>query len=367
MADDEDDSQKTEDPTPRKLEKAKQKGQTSSSQEIKNWAVLLGGSVMLAALAPWMMMGVTRTSVPFIEQAHDIPLELGSISPLLGGILLELLIYMSPFFGILVLLAIISNVAQTGFIMAPEKIKPDLKKLSMVGGLKRMFSARSLMEFFKGLFKLSVVTLVAYAMAIPFMDDIALMPGYSLMEILDRIYVMSITITAGAAGVMTAIAILDFIYQKYEFTKQMRMSRQEVKDEYKQTEGDPHVKARIRKIRAERAQQRMMQNVPEADVVVTNPTHYAVALTYKMEEMQAPRLVAKGVDNLAFRIREVAEANEVPIVENPPLARALYASVELDEEIPVEHYQAVAEVISFVMQAKTNRRGTRGRGGPTIN
>lgn len=367
MADDEDESQKTEEPTDRKLQKAKQKGQISSSQEVKNWAVLLGGTLLLASLAPWMMMGVARTSIPFIEKAHDIPLEPGAIPSMLGGVLLQMLIYMSPLFGVLMLLAIIANVAQTGFIMAPEKIKPDLKKLSLVAGLKRMFSARSLMEFFKGLFKLSVVTLVATVMAIPYMDDVVLMPGYPLMAILDRMYLMSITITAGAAGVMTAIAILDFIYQKYEFTKQMRMSRQEVKDEYKQTEGDPQVKARIRKIRAERAQQRMMQSVPEADVVVTNPTHYAVALTYKMEEMYAPKLVAKGVDNLAFRIREVAEANEVPIVENPPLARALYASVELDEEIPVEHYQAVAEVISFVMQAKTNRRGTRGRGGPTIN
>ena len=360
----EDDSQKTEEPTPRKLQKAKQKGQVSSSQEVKNWVILLGGAVMLAALAPWMMNGVVNTSYAFIDQPHAIPIESETMTPMLAGILFNLLIYTAPLFGALLLLSIFANIAQTGFIMAPEKLKPELKKISLIAGVKRMFSMKSMMEFFKGLFKLSVVSVVCYAVAIPFMDDLELMPGYSLMAILDRTYAVSVAITAGAAGVMTAIAILDFIYQKYEFTKSMRMTRQEVKDEYKQTEGDPQVKARIRKLRAERAQQRMMQSVPDADVVVTNPTHFAVALSYKMDNMAAPKLVAKGVDNLAFRIREIAEANQVPIVENPPLARALYATVELDAEIPVEHYQAVAEVISYVMQMKNNRRGG---GGPTIN
>ena len=152
--------------------------------------------------------------------------------------------------------------------------------------------------------------------------------------------------------VMTAIAGLDYLYQRYLFMKQMKMSKQDVKDEHKQSEGDPQVKARIRKLRAERAQRRMMAAVPEADVVITNPTHYAVALMYKMEEMTAPKLVAKGVDSLAFRIRQVAEENDVPLVENPPLAWALYSAVELDEEIPPEHYKAVAEVIGYVLRLR---------------
>ena len=163
---------------------------------------------------------------------------------------------------------------------------------------------------------------------------------------------IAILISAGTIAVMTAIAALDFMFQKYQFTKQMRMSKQEVKDEHKQSEGDPQVKARIRALRQQRARERMMAAVPEADVVITNPTHYAVALKYDMEEMPAPKLIAKGIDTLAFRIREVAEEHDIPIVENPPLARALHASVELDEEIPPEHFVAVAEVIGYVMRMK---------------
>ena len=215
-----------------------------------------------------------------------------------------------------------------------------------------MFSMKSMVEFLKGILKLSVLGFISFSMAVPWVLDIAVMPDFELGGILDRIYVVSLSIIAGSLMVMFVIAALDFAYQKFDFTKSMRMSRQEVKDEHKDSEGDPQIKARIRKIRAERAQQRMMANVPDADVVVTNPTHYAVALEYKMDNMHAPRLVAKGVDSLAFRIREVAEENEVPIVENPPLARALYAAVELDEEIPVEHYQAVAEIIGYVMGLK---------------
>jgi len=170
--------------------------------------------------------------------------------------------------------------------------------------------------------------------------------------VLDRIHEIALVIAAATVMVMTVIAALDFMYQRYNQYKNLRMTKQEVKDEHKQSEGDPHVKARIRRLRQERAQQRMMAAVPEADVVITNPTHYAVALEYKMETMPAPRLVAKGVDSLAQRIRETAEEHEVPLVENPPLARALYAAIELDEEIPAEYYQAVAEVIGYVMRLK---------------
>lgn len=360
----EDQSQKTEDPTARKLSKAKQKGQVGSSQEVKNWVILLGGTMMLAMLAPWMMRGVTNMSLIFIEQPDSITVEFGAMAPLLSQVLLKVAVIVAPVFGVLMLMALVANVAQSGLIYAPSKIKPDWKKVSPFSGLKRMFSLRSVVEFLKGIFKLSVVTMVAYGMAIPFVDDIAVMPDYSIAAMLDKLHVVVISITTGAVIVMTVVATLDFLYQKFEFTKSMRMSRQEIKDEYKDTEGDPHVKARIRKLRTERAQQRMMANVPEADVVVTNPTHYAVALSYKMDDMQAPRLVAKGVDSLAFRIREVAEEHDVPVVENPPLARALYAAVELDEEIPVEHYQAVAEVIGYIMKLKGNAPGD---GGPTIN
>jgi flagellar biosynthetic protein FlhB len=168
-----------------------------------------------------------------------------------------------------------------------------------------------------------------------------------------------VQLVVGTVAVMTVIALLDFAYQKYTFMKEQKMTKQKVKDEHKhkQSEGDPQVKARIRQLRAQRARQRMMAEVPDADVVVTNPSHYAVALKYNMEEMPAPKLVAKGMDFVAFRIREVAEENDIPIIENPPLARALYASVELDEEIPPEHYKAVGEVIGYVMRLRGELQG----------
>lgn len=360
---DEDDSQKTEDPTGRKLSKAKEKGQTGSSTEIKNWSVLFGGAMSLTLIAPWTMNGITDISRVFIERPEDIPVEIGSIAPMAVEISLQMLIYTSPVFAVLILLAIASNVGQVGLIYAPSKIMPDWKKLSLFAGFKRMFSIRAVVEFLKGIAKLSVVTLVSYSMAIPYFSDVEVMPDFSTAAMLDRMYIVAIVVTVGAVLVMTVLGVFDLLYQKFEFTKSMRMSRQEIKDEYKDTEGDPQIKARIRQLRSERAQRRMMANVPEADVVVTNPTHYAVALSYKMDDMQAPRLVAKGMDSLALKIREVATENDVPIVENPPLARALYASVELDAEIPVEHYQAVAEVIGYIMKLKGKKPG----GGRTLN
>ena len=358
---DEDDSQKTEEPTGRKLGKAKEKGQTGSSTEIKNWAVLFGGAMALTLLAPWTMNGITEISLVFVERPEAIPVEIGALTPLIVETALQMLLYVSPTFALLLVLAIVSNLGQTGWIYAPSKIMPELKKISLMAGVKRMFSVRSVVEFVKGILKLSLVGFVAYSMALPYLTDVAVMPDFSTAAMLDRLYIVAIIVTVGSVLVMTVLSVFDLLYQKFEFIKSMRMSRQEIKDEYKDTEGDPQIKARIRQLRAERAQRRMMANVPEADVVVTNPTHYAVALSYKMEDMQAPRLVAKGMDSLALKIREVAEENDVPIVENPPLARALYASVELDEEIPVEHYQAVAEVIGYIMKLKGKKPGGGGR------
>jgi len=357
----EDDSQKTEDPTARKLAKAREKGQVGTSQEVKSWAILFGAAMGLAVLAPWTMSRVASYSVGFLQHIEDISVTRGSMPLLMGDVLLEMGIVLSPLFAMLMVLAIVANVAQTGFLMAPSKLVPSLDKISLLKGLKRMFSWRSVVEFLKGLFKLTVLGVVCFFMAAPWMQDIALMADHDILDTLDRLYIVALSIAAGAVMVMFVVAVVDFVYQKFEHTKSMRMSRQEIKDEHKDTEGDPQIKARIRKIRAERAQQRMMANVPEADVVVTNPTHYAVALEYKMDNMHAPKLVAKGVDSLALKIREVAEENDVPIVENPPLARALYAAVELDEEIPVEHYQAVAEIIGYVMGLKGNKSGGNGQ------
>jgi flagellar biosynthesis protein FlhB len=352
MADEEDDSQKTEDPSDKKLSKARSKGQVASSQEVKSWAVLLAGTAGIVFMAPFVSNQIRLISQPYLANFAGMPTDFESLRGNLAQTVIDVTLILSPFFLMVVVFALAGNLLQFGFLVAPEKIKPDISKLSLVSGVKRMFSSRSVIEFLKGIFKLIIVATVSIGLTIPMLHDIPLLPGSSMGTILDRINEICIMIAGGTIAVMTAVALLDFAYQQYQFTKSMKMSKQEVKDEHKQSEGDPAVKGRIRALRQQRARERMMGNVPKADVVITNPTHYAVALQYDIESMSAPRLIAKGVDSLALRIREVAEEHDIPIVENPPLARALHAAVELDEEIPPEHFIAVAEVIGYVMRLK---------------
>ncbi|MBL6927584.1 MAG: flagellar biosynthesis protein FlhB [Rhodospirillales bacterium] len=348
----EDDAQKTEEPSPKKLQKARDKGNVATSQEIKSWGMLLAASMALFIMAPDIMSGVKQTGATFLQAPHAIDINPEQLRLVFVRVILDLVVILGPFIGILVVAALASNAGQTGFLFAPSKIKPEISKISLIKGIKNKFSVRQMVEFVKGLIKLALVAIVALGLVLPLFGDLKLLPMTNLVFTLQRLHLVVMWLFGGTIAVMTAIAILDFMYQKYNHTKKLRMSKQELKDEHKQSEGDPHIKAQIRKIRTQRARMRMMAAVPEADVVVTNPTHYSVALKYDMEEMSAPVLVAKGMDSLAFRIREVAEENEIPIVENPPLARALYAAVELDEEIPPEHFKAVAEVIGYVMRLR---------------
>ena len=348
----EDDSQKTEKPTPKKLQKARQKGQVAQSQEIKSWAMLFAATASLLLLAPALMDGIRRTGLLFLDKPDEFHLGMREVQLLFYQLAFELMKIVDPLMAVLMIIALIGTAGQFGFLVATSKIKPELKKINPIKGLKSKLSIRQLVEFVKGIIKLSVVAAVALGLAIPLLDDLALAPTTEFILTVKRLHLVALWITGGTVAVMTVVAVLDYLYQKYTHTKQLRMTRQEVKDEFKQSEGDSQVKAQIRKVRNQRARQRMMAAVPEADVVVTNPTHYAVALKYEMEEMAAPKVVAKGVDALALKIREVAEESDVPIVENPPLARALYASVELDEEIPSEHFKAVAEIIGYVMRLR---------------
>ncbi len=349
---DEDDASKTEEPTEKKLSEAKRKGNVAQSQEIKHWGVLLAATATLVMLAPFMATNIRMTVLPFIEQPHAYNFDFEDLRLTLWNTIGDIFIVLLPFLSLMIVAALTANIGQFGLNVSGEKIKPDLSKISVLKGLKRLFSVRTVVEFVKGIMKLVIVSAVAAFLAMPLLGDIELLTQVSFLYSLDKIHTIAIMMTAGTVGVMTVIAALDFVFQKFQNMKQLRMTKQEVKDEHKQQDGDPQVKARIRRVRMERAQQRMMQAVEEADVVITNPTHYAVALSYKMSEMAAPKLVGKGVDHLAFRIRDVAAANDIPLVENPPLARALYASVELDEEIPAEHFKAVAEVIGFIMRKR---------------
>ncbi len=348
----EDDASKTEDPTDKKLSKAREEGQVSQSQEIKSWATFFSAALFVLFIGPYFAKSLVGPIRHFITDGYQISVDKQNIVLVFETLVENMGIRILPLLFAFMITAVMSGVVQTGLIWAPKKIQPKLSNISLQKGLKNKFSSKAVVELVKTIFKMSLVGAAAFLVVWPIYADVELLPSYDVFQLLELMYKVAIYILISVTALMTLIAALDFAYQRYSFMKQMRMTKQEVKDEHKQAEGDPQVKAKIRQLRMERARQRMMAAVPDADVIVTNPTHYACALSYKAENMMAPKLVAKGMDTLAFKIREIAEANEVPIVENPPLARALYASVEIDEEIPAEHYAAVAEVIGYVMRLK---------------
>jgi flagellar biosynthetic protein FlhB len=343
MSDDNTDaSQKTEDPSQKKLDDSRKKGQVAKSQEVSHWFMLLAFTAMIGVFGASITRGVTGSMTRFIESPHAIRIDRES----LVGLAVEILIDVG------LLLAVLSSFLQIGWLVSAESLTPKLEKLSLKKGLKRLFSVKSLAEFGKGIAKLTIVAVVIIILMSPRREMIPQIATMEVPQLLLLLQDLAVQILVGVLSVMAVIAGGDFLFQKYQHTKQLMMSKQELKDEYKQSEGDPMVKGRLRQLRAEKSRRRMMAAVPEADVVVTNPTHYAVALKYDAETMEAPVLVAKGADEIALRIRELAKKHDIPIMENPPLARALYGGVELDQPIPPQHYTAVAEVIGYVMRLR---------------
>ena len=345
-----DDSQKTEEPTAKKLEESRKKGQVALSREVNNWLMLMAGTVLIAAFSPWLFSNLVELLRAYLEQAHAIPQMPGGMHIALGEGMKQVVFLMAFPFIMFVFMAFVGPFLQVGPLFAPESIKPKLNKISPIQGFKRLFSLRSLMEFAKGVLKIIVIGVIGVILLMPYFDKFEHLIGLPIPYLLDELKSLIIRLMTGVLVIMLIVAVIDLAYQRYEHHKKMKMSRQEIKDEFKQTEGDPHVKARLRQLRSERGRQRMIQAVPTADVVITNPTHYSIALKYDSENMEAPICVAKGIDEVALRIREVAKEHNIELYENKPLARALYDTVELDEMIPTEQYQAVAEIISYVFK-----------------
>jgi len=352
MSEGEDDAQKTEDATPKKIEESRKKGQVALSREVNNFLMLLAGTMLIAVMAGPVFSDLGILMRGYIAQSHAIPADIGGISELLGGSLIKILKILSLPLMLFFAFAFFGPFLQIGPLWAPEAIKPSLSKISLIKGFGRIFSMRSLMEFVKGMIKIGLVAVVGTIILYPFYDKMEHLIDIPMVSVLAEMQILVVRLMIGVLIVVFVIAAIDLVYQRYEHHKKMKMSKQEIKDEYKQSEGDPHVKARLRQLRAERARQRMVQAVPEADVVITNPTHYAIALKYNPDEMGAPVCVAKGVDDVAARIREIAKEHDITLFENKPLARALFDSVDIDEAIPTEHFQAVAEVISYVFKLK---------------
>ncbi len=349
MAEGEDKSQKTEQPTDRKLQKAKEEGDVPKSQEISGWFTLAAGLAIFAFMASSVSSDLADLLKIFLARPHEMSLDVGSALQLAAATGMRLVAVLGLAFLALMIAAIAGNLAQTGLMFTPKKLAPKLDKLNPIEGVKRMFGPQGWMNFFKGVGKMA---LVAGAIAIvlwPRRDDLMALPAAAPIAILNEVYDASIQLLIAALIVYAVIAAVDFAFQKREFIERNKMSMKEIRDEFKETEGDPMVRAKLRQIRQERAQRRMMAKVPEAAVVITNPTHYAVALEYEQGRTPAPIVIAKGVEEVALRIRELAGEHDIPIVEDPPLARALYAVAELEEPIPPEHYAAVAKVIGYVL------------------
>ncbi len=352
MASDADDSQKTEEPTAKKLADARQRGDVSVSREIVNLAAILLLTLSIALFVPFIFKDLVQKTTYFIEFAHVIQFDMQSLKDTFHVLLAHMAFWVLPFGVGSMLILIFANLSQNGLILSSEALALKFNRINPVTGFKQMMSLRRLVELAKDVFKLIFLFSIGGALVMSILSYIDVTADFSASGILDDIYQWILLMLLGSLILMVPVAILDFTFQKLQHIKKLRMTKQEVKDEHKQTEGDPEVKARIRRIRHERHSKRMMQNVPTADVVITNPTHYAIALAYDPESMEAPKVVAKGQDLIAMRIRQIAEENNVAIYSDPPLARALYATVEIEQEIPEAHYLAVAEIIRYVFQLK---------------
>lgn len=352
MADDRDDSQRTEDPTQKRLQDAREKGEFPRSQDVVTFATL---SAATFAIVVW---GGEAGSVfvdrfgGFLAHPETFDASAGGMLSLAWGIVTALAAILAIPFAAMLIGAIGGNIVQAPLVLSAEKLKMDFSKLSPGKGVARLFGGEALVNFAKGLIKLGCAGAAAVWAVMPSSQSLISLvaadpraAGASALELTTRML-------GAVLAVVAIFAAIDWFWQRFSFMRRMRMSKQDIRDELKQSEGDPLVKMKIRQVRMERGRKRMMAEVPKATVIVTNPTHYAVALKYESGAMSAPKCVAKGVDALALRIRELATESQVPIVENPPLARALYAAVEVDAEIPVEHYKAVAQIIGYVMKKR---------------
>jgi flagellar biosynthesis protein FlhB len=341
-----DESAKTEEPSPRRLEQAREKGQVAVSREVNTWLILLAGTMIVVAWGGAFLTQVAVACRAFLEHAHA--LEPAAIAAGVQAVGLALALPL----GGLMLAAFVGPFAQVGPLFSTEPLVPKLSKISPLAGFGRLFSWRSGLEFAKGIAKIAIVGVVGWFAVGPFLAAPEHMVGLPMGDLLGETRFLTLRMLAAVLIALLILVVADLAYVRFSHYQKMRMSKQEVRDELKQTEGDPMIRARLRALRAQRARQRMMAAVPEADVVVANPTHYAVALKYDPGAMAAPVCVAKGRDLVALRIIEVARAAGVEVVRNAPLARALHAVVELDAPIPAEQYRAVAEVISYVFKRR---------------
>lgn len=347
--------EKTERATQKKRDDARKKGTVAKSQEVNTAIILLTGTLMLSLTASYFIGNVRFFMADTFSHATDYVITSQSIRAYslhgvtflvktLGPILLAALIF-----------GLIANVMQVGFMASVEAIKPQFKKINPINGIKQKFSARTVADTIKSLLKLCIIGVLIYSTIKSASKDFIPLMDQSIGDIFSFLGMMMLKIALRASVALLVLAAFDYAFQKWEYEKQLRMSKQEVKEEIKEYEGDPVLKSRIRSLQRETARKRMMTEVPKADVVITNPIHYAIALKYNSDDFDAPVVLAKGARKIAQKIKEIAKENDVPIVENPELARALYKMCDIGMQIPMDLYHSVAEILAYVYGLKENK------------
>ncbi|OQW57533.1 MAG: flagellar biosynthesis protein FlhB [Proteobacteria bacterium SG_bin9] len=351
MAEEGDDSEKTEDPTQKRMDDALERGDVAKSQEVNTWFIMAGATLILATFSGSIGTSLQTPLKNLLANAHMIRVNGPDLIRLLSSIETFLVVALGVPLGLLMLAAIAGNIVQHRFVWSGEQLKPSFSKISPMSGFKRVFGKQAAANFIKGLIKLGALGAVMVALLWPERHRLEAMVRFDPASILGVTLTLTLQLMGAVVAILALVAIADYLFQYRQWYEKLKMSVQEMKEEFKQQEGDPHIKGKLKQLRQQRMKKRMMAAVPTASVIITNPTHYSVALQYE-RGMPAPICVAKGMDAIALKIREVAKDHDIPIVENVPLARALYATVEIDDEIPVEHYHAVAEVIGYVMKLK---------------
>jgi flagellar biosynthesis protein FlhB len=353
----EDDAERSEDPTQKRLDDAHDRGDVAKSQEVNTWFMIAGATLVFSTFSG-SIGGIQTPLRNLIANSWMIRVDGPNLLIMAHHLEYALIAALGVPLSMLVLAAIAGNMMQHRLVWSGEQLKPKLSKISPLAGVKRIFGKQALANFAKGLFKLAALGGVMTAILWPERHRLESMLRYDPAAIFGLVTSLSLHLMGAVVAMLAVVAIADYFFQYRQWYNRQKMSLREMKEEFKQSEGDPQVKGRIRQLRQARMRKRMMAAVPKASVIITNPTHFSVALSYE-RGMPAPVCVAKGVDNIALKIREIAGKYDIPVVENVPLARALYATVEIDEEIPVEHYHAVAEVIGYVMGLKRGLSGRR--------
>jgi flagellar biosynthetic protein FlhB len=351
MADEPDNTEKTEDPTQKRLDEALKRGDVVKSQEVNTWFVIAGATLVLMAFSGGMSSELTTTMRGLLANAHNISMDGPALPRLFEKIGVELIAAVAIPFLLLMLAALGGNLIQHKLVWSLEVLAPKLSKISPAAGFKRLFSAQALANFAKGLVKLVLIGSVLTALMWPERARIMALERADPVAVLPLAQSLALKLLGAVVAIMAVVAIADYLFQYRQWYEKQKMSLRELKEEFRQSEGDPVIRGKMRQMRQTRQRRRMIAAVPKAAVIITNPTHYSIALQYE-RGMDAPVCVAKGVDAVALKIREVAAEHSIPVVENPPLARALHATVEVDQAIPIEHYKAVAEVIGYVMRLR---------------